>query len=79
MEDSKCFFVQLTTLYAQRVLYGYKCDLDKLWRDITAFRRLIRLEENTSNCRLRGVVIDEMNKLRKRLVQAYSLPCKNCN
>jgi len=78
MEDSKCFFTALTVLYANRVLYGYMCDLDKLWRDIISFRRLIRLEENIVDCRLRGAVIDEMNKLRNKLTQTYSLVCPDC-
>ena len=78
MQDSKCFFVKLTALYSNRLLYGYMCDLDKLWRDIIAFRRLVRLEENITNCRLRGAVKDEINKLRNRLVQTYSELCPNC-
>ncbi len=78
MEDTKCYFVQLATIYAQRILYGYECDLDKLWSDILEFRRAVRLEENITNCNLRGVIIDEINKLKKRLAKDYSLTCPNC-
>ncbi len=78
MEDSKCFFTKLVALYSKRILYGYKCELEPLWNDIVAFRRLIRLEENIHNCRLKGSIIDEINKLRKRLSKLYSIPCPNC-
>ena len=78
MNDSKCFFTALTVLYSKRLLNGYMCDLDQLWRDIVAFRRLIRLEENIKNCRLRGSVVDEMNKLRNKLAKTYNMVCPDC-
>jgi hypothetical protein len=78
MEDSKCYFVQLVTLYSQRILYGYKCDLDKLWRDITDFDRVVTLEENIQECHLRGAVIDEINKIKNKLTKTYELVCRTC-
>lgn len=78
MEDTKCFFVSLVALYSKRLLNGYMCDMDKLWRDIVSFRRLIRLEQAITNCQLKGKIIDEINKLKRRLAQTYSLPCNNC-
>lgn len=78
MEDSKCYLVQLVTLYSQRLLYAYKCDLDKLWRDIVNFDRVITLEENISECHLRGAIIDEINKIKNKLTKTYELVCRNC-
>jgi hypothetical protein len=78
MEDSKCYLVQLVSLYSQRLLYAYKCDLDKLWRDITDFDRVITLEENIKECHLRGAVIDEINKLKNKLAKTYELVCRTC-
>lgn len=78
MTDSKCFFVTLVTLYAQRLNYGYKCNFEKLWKDIVAFRRLILIEENIESCQLRGNVVDDINNMRSRLISEHGIVCRDC-
>ena len=78
MNEFKCFFVQLVITYSQRIIYGYKCDLEKLWNDLTNYRRLIVIEENVVECQLKGSIIDELKKTRKQLSKEYSIPCNDC-
>jgi len=79
MLDSKCYFVQLVVLYSKRVLYGYKCDMDALWRNIQDFDRLVTLEDYIVQCNLRGDIIDELNKQKSKLARNYNLVCRTCD
>lgn len=79
MTALQCYYVQLVTLYSKRILYGIKCDLKGLYADIINTRRLIRIELSIETCQLNGIVIDELNKFKRKLTSTYSLTCTTCN
>jgi hypothetical protein len=74
----KCFLVKLLTLYSNRILYGVKCNLDSLYKDIVLANRLAIIEDNIQNCNLSGDIIDEITNFKRKLVSHYNFPCANC-
>lgn len=74
----KCHFIKQLALYAQRILYGYKCDMDILYGDIKTVKRFITIEDNIVECSLRGKVINDLNKYRKHISNTTSAPCRGC-
>lgn len=74
----KCHFVKQLALYSQRILYGYKCEMDALFYDINTSRRFIFIEDDIINCALSGSVINDLNKYRKSLLTNYSNACRGC-
>ena len=76
--DLKCHFVKQLALYAQRILYGYKCDMEALNNDIKTVKRFITIEDYIVECGLNGTVINDLNKYRKSLLQNYTGSCRGC-
>lgn len=74
----KCHFVKQLAVYAQRILYGYKCDMEPLYNDIQTVRRFITIEDNIVECALNGAVINDLNKYRQSLLTNYSASCRGC-
>lgn len=74
----KCHFVKQLSLYAQRILYAYKCDMESLNDDINKVRGFIEIEDNINVCNLRGKVINDLNKYRQFLKDNYSQSCRGC-
>ena len=74
----KCYYVKLLSLYAKRVLYGYKCDLDSLRKDMMDAYVLSRIEENIDPCSIQDNVLDEIRKLKHKLDYNYSNICRYC-
>jgi len=74
----KCHFVKQIAIYSQRVLYGYKCEMDKLFLDINTVRRFAIIEDNIVDCALSGAIINDLNKYRKSLLINYSNACRGC-
>ena len=66
------------SIYSNRVLYGYKCDLEGIYSDIIASKRLAVIEENINDCKLYGEIIDELNKFKRKLNSTYSDYCRDC-
>ena len=78
--DSKCYFVKLTALYSQKVLYGYNCNLDTLYEEMHEAKRIYILEQNKDTCGLFGDVIDEINKFNTKINSSpLSSFCVDCN
>jgi hypothetical protein len=78
MIDTKCYFVKLMSLYSTRLLYGYKCDLESLYSDIIEAKRFYIIEQNITDCKLYGDIIDDLNKFKRKLNTNYSSYCRDC-
>ena len=74
----KCHFVKRLALYSQRILYGYKCEMEALNADITTSKRFAILEDYIVECGLSGTIINDLNKYRKSLLTTYSNACRGC-
>ena len=74
----KCHFAKQMALYAQRALYGYKCEMEALYTDIKTVKRFITIEDNIVECAITGAIINDLNKYRKSLLNTYSVPCRGC-
>lgn len=74
----KCYYVKQIALYAQRILYGYKCEMEPLYDDIQAVKRFIYIEDNLVNCALKGSILNDLNKYRKSIQTNYSSSCRGC-
>ena len=74
----KCHFVNRLSLYSQRIIYGYKCDMDNLIEDIKTVRGYILIEENIENCGISGQIIDNLEKYKQSLINNYTRSCRNC-
>jgi hypothetical protein len=77
--DSKCYFVKLTALYSQKVLYGYNCNLDSIYAQMYEAKRIYILEQNKDTCGLYGDVIDEINKFNKKINSTPPSFCIDCD
>ena len=77
--DSKCYFVKLTALYSQKVLYGYNCNLDSIYAQMYEAKRIYILEQNRDACGLYGDVIDEINKFNKKINSTPPSFCIDCD
>ena len=76
--DLKCHFVTQLAIYAQRILYGYKCDMEALDKDIKTVKRFITIEDNIVECALNGSIINDLNKYRQSIKTIYSSACRGC-
>jgi hypothetical protein len=76
--DLKCHFVHQLALYAQRILYGYKCDMEALYGDIMTVKRFITIEDNIVSCALSGAIINDLNKYRRHISSSATTPCRGC-
>ncbi len=74
----KCHFVKQLAIYSQRILYGYKCDLEPLYQDIRTVRRFITIEDHIEPCALNGAVINDLDKYRRSIQSTYSNACRGC-
>ena len=74
----KCHFVKQLAIYSQRILYGYKCEMDALYADIKTVNRFITIEDNIVECSLSGTIINDLNKYRQTLKANYSSACRGC-
>lgn len=76
--DLKCHYVSQLVLYSQRILYGYKCDMENLYNDIQTVKRFITIEDNIVNCALNGSIINDLNKYRQSIKTNFSGACRGC-
>lgn len=74
----KCHFVSQLAIYSNRILYGYKCDMENLYGDMQAVKRFITIEEHITECALNGAIINDLNKYRRSTQQNYSSSCRGC-
>ncbi len=72
----KCIYTRLIALFAKRLIYGYKCNMDELYFNILKTKRFILIEENIIDCNLKGNVIDELNKFKRSLITTYGEICE---
>ena len=73
-----CYLVELAALYAKRIIFGYKCDLEQLRQDISDTKRFIELECYIEQCNLSGDIVDQIRRFKNRLNSTYSNFCRNC-
>jgi hypothetical protein len=76
--DSKCYFVKLMAIYSNKILYGYKCNLEDLYDQLRQAKRYYILEENIVSCGLYGEIIDEINKFKRKLDDTFTTYCRDC-
>jgi len=74
----KCHFVSQLAKFSQRVLYGYRCEMESLFADVKTVRRFITIEDNIVECAVSGTVINDLNKYRKTLTTNYTSACRGC-
>ncbi len=74
----KCHFVKQLAIYSQRILNGYKCDMDALFNDIKTVRRFITIEDNVVECALKGAIINDLNEYRRSIQTNYTRACRGC-
>lgn len=74
----KCHYVSQLAIYSNRILYGYKCDMEPLYKDIQTAKRFITIESNIVECALNGSIINDLNKYRKTIQTNYSNACRGC-
>lgn len=72
----KCIYAKLISLFAKRLIYGYKCNMQELYLNILKLRRYITIEENIIDCSLKGDIIDEINKFKRSLILTYGEICQ---
>jgi hypothetical protein len=52
--------------------------MDILYGDIKTVKRFITIEDNITECSLRGTIINDLNKYRKHISNTTSTPCRGC-
>lgn len=78
IKDLKCKYVKLMSIYSNRLLYGYNCNIDNLWEELMKLSRIIKLHEHIELCNLRGNILDEINKELGSINKIYRELCKDC-
>lgn len=74
----KCHFVKQLAIYSQRMLYGYRCDMEPLFADIETVRRFITIEDHIIQCALNGTIINDLNEYRRSIQSTYTKACRGC-
>lgn len=77
-DNIDCYFVELAALYAKRVIYGYKCDLEQLYQDMQDSRRFGNLACYIAECELSGSIVDQLRKFKSILNYKYTNICRDC-
>lgn len=77
-QNLKCHYVKQIAIYSNRILYGYKCDMDALMNDINVVKRYINIDDNIIECAINGAIINELNKYKQSLKKNYTSSCRGC-
>ena len=75
----KCELARLASLYAQRLLWGYDCEIEDLENKINEILNKILLVQNISNCKINSKLYSniqiDINRLSKQSIAGF---CNNC-
>jgi hypothetical protein len=74
----KCYYVKLLAIYAKRIIYGYKCDIEQLRKDIEDAYVFSLVEDYINECDVHGTFIDDRNKFLRKLISTYNNICRDC-
>lgn len=74
----ECYFVELAVLFSKRMIYGYKCNMEELYQDLTDAKRLATIDCYIEQCGLAGSIVDDIRKFKAKLQNNYSNICRDC-